>query len=251
MGLPFIFWRGLTGPSYNPNCSNFCPAFAWEFDNLWNHLILPRNSTEDGNCPRLREASSYRGWNFSTNLPSRSMHQGPNLPLLSLSLPNPILHPFIGGPPAFLHSLLLFLNCSLFPDFPQRSWSHFCAVKAIFYAGPSFSASHRGIRWWSQRSNQGEGGSREREGAKHLAVVVVAEMGWELSSLRDKVFSTNMLLRVCLKRLLFLTCTIKFYNWLDRWCMLSITYLFLLHLCFIRGLRSHLTKPSVQSRQDS
>ena len=30
-------------------------------------------------------------------------------------------------------------------------------------------------------------------GAKHLAVVVVAEMGWELSSLRGKVFSQNML----------------------------------------------------------
>ena len=31
-------------------------------------------------------------------------------------------------------------------------------------------------------------------GAKHLAVVVVAEMGWELSSLRDKVSSQKMLL---------------------------------------------------------
>ena len=35
---------------------------------------------------------------------------------------------------------------------------------------------------------------RVGEGAKHLAVVVVAEMGWELSSLRDKEFSQKMLL---------------------------------------------------------
>ena len=39
----------------------------------------------------------------------------------------------------------------------------------------------------------GRRGVGSEQGAKHLAAVVVAEMGWELSSLRGKVFSRNML----------------------------------------------------------